>query len=254
MAKTLEGKVALVTGGSSGIGRASALAFAREGAKVIVAARRIEPGEETVQIIKQQGGEAIFVKTDVSNPAEVKSLFDTIDKTYGRLDCAFNNAGISAPTLSLAADMSEEEWDSVINTNLKGIWLCMKYEIPLMLKRESGSIVNMSSILGVVGTSLGVSAYVASKHAIIGLTKAAALEYARQGLRINAVCPGFVETTLIEVATNEPGGRAQLESLHPVGRIGLPEEVAQPVIWLCSDAASFVTGHSMVVDGGYIGQ
>ena len=254
MTRILEGKVALVTGGNSGIGRASALAFAKEGAKVIVAARRIEPGEETVRIIKQNGGEAIFVKTDVSNPPEVRSLINTIAETYGQLDCAFNNAGISAPTLSLTADMSEEEWDSVININLKGIWLCMKYEIPLMLERGGGSIVNMSSILGVVGTSLGVSAYVASKHAIIGLTKAAALEYARQGLRINAVCPGFVETTLIEVATNVPGGRELIESLHPVGRLATPEEVAQPVIWLCSDAASFVTGHSMIVDGGYIGQ
>jgi NAD(P)-dependent dehydrogenase (short-subunit alcohol dehydrogenase family) len=254
MAKTLEGKVALVTGGSSGIGRASALAFAKEGAAVIVAARRTTLGEETARIISENGGDSLFVKTDVSNSAEVRSLVNTIAERYGRLDFAFNNAGISAPTLSPTADMSEEEWDSVIATNLKGIWLCMKYEIPLMLKQSGGSIVNMSSILGVVGTSLGVSAYVASKHAIIGLTKAAALEYAPHGLRINAVCPGFVETSLIEVATNEPGGREQLVSLHPVGRIGRPEEVAQPVVWLCSEAASFITGHSMVIDGGYIGQ
>jgi NAD(P)-dependent dehydrogenase (short-subunit alcohol dehydrogenase family) len=253
MTEEFKGKVALVTGASSGIGRASALAFARQGAKVVVVARRVQEGEQTVQMITQNGGEAIFVKADVSKATEVESLIRTIAETYGRLDCALNNAGISG-SLAPAADLSEQEWDSVINTNLKGVWLCLKHEIAYMLKQASGSIVNMSSVLGLGGTSLGASAYVASKHAVIGLTKAAALEYARQGLRINAICPGFVETVLIEVATKNPEVREQIVALHPIGRLGRPEEVAEAVIWLCSDAASFVTGHSMVVDGGYSAQ
>jgi NAD(P)-dependent dehydrogenase (short-subunit alcohol dehydrogenase family) len=254
MAGKFEGKVALVTGGSSGIGRAAALAFAREGAKVVVAARRPAQGEQTVQMIKESGGKAMFVKTDVSNAAEVESLMKAIAEVYGKLDCAFNNAGISGPALGLTADLSEQEWDSVTDINQKGIWLSMKYEIPLMLKQGSGSIVNMSSILGLVGTAIGVAPYVASKHAIIGLTKAAALEYGKQGLRINAVCPGFVQTELIEIVTNNPGGEEALIAAHPIGRIGNPEEIAESVIWLCSNAASFITGQSLVIDGGYIAQ
>lgn len=253
MAKSFDGKVALVTGASSGIGRASALAFAREGARVVVTARREQEGEETVRMIKGNGGEATFVKTDVSSAAEVESLLRTIAAAYGRLDCAFNNAGIPG-SLAPTADMSEDDWDSVIGINLKGVWLCLKHEIALMLKRRRGAIVNMSSVLGLEGTALGASAYVASKHGVIGLTKAAALEYAQQGLRINAVCPGFVKTALIEVATGNPDIAKAIVAAHPVGRLGNPEEIAEAVIWLCSDAASFVTGHSMVVDGGYVAQ
>jgi NAD(P)-dependent dehydrogenase (short-subunit alcohol dehydrogenase family) len=249
-----DGKVALVTGASSGIGRATAIAFGREGARVAVAARRIKEGEETAQIVREAGGKAVFIKTDVSRPLEVRSLVEQTVETFGRLDYAFNNAGISGPSLSLLAELNEEDWDSVMDANLKSIFLSMKYEIPAMMKHGAGSIINMSSILGVVGTSLGTSAYVASKHAIIGLTKAAALEYAKQGLRINAVCPGFIKTALIEVATNNPEISDAIVAAHPVGRIGKPEEVAEAVIWLCSDGASFITGQSIVIDGGYIAQ
>ena len=254
MLNSFDGKVAVVTGGSSGIGRAAALAFANEGARVVVAARRTREGEETAQLIRDAGGEALFIKTDVSVSSEVQSLINRTVEAYGRLDYAFNNAGISGPSLSLIADLSEEDWDSVIDSNLKSIWLCMKYQVPVMIKQGSGSIVNMSSILGVVGTSLGTAAYVASKHAIIGLTKAAALEYAKQGLRVNAVCPGFIQTALIEVATNNPEISDAIVAAHPVGRIGKPEEVAAAVIWLCSDGASFITGQSMIIDGGDIAQ
>jgi NAD(P)-dependent dehydrogenase (short-subunit alcohol dehydrogenase family) len=253
MTKRFEGKVALVTGASSGIGQATALAFAREGAKVVAAARRVQQGEETVDMIKRNGGEAIFVKADIASAAEVESLMRATITAYGRLDCALNNAGTSG-ALMPAVDVSEQEWDSVINTNLKGAWLCLKHEIELMVKQGSGSIVNMSSVLGLGGTPIGASAYVASKHALIGLTKVTAVEYAKRGVRVNAVCPGFIETALIEVATTSPEAKDQLIALHPIGRLGNPEEVAEAVVWLCSDAASFVTGHSMVVDGGYIAQ
>ncbi len=253
MTKRFEGKVALVTGASSGIGQATALAFGREGAKVVVAARRIQQGEETAEMIKRNGGEATFVKADIASAAEVESLMRATIEVYGRLDCALNNAGTSG-NLMPAVDVSEQEWDAVINTNLKGAWLCLKHEIALMVKQGGGSIVNMSSVLGLEGTPIGASVYVASKHALIGLTKATAVEYAKQGVRVNAVCPGFIETALIEVATTSPEAKEQLVALHPIGRLGNPEEVAEAVTWLCSDAASFVTGHSMVVDGGYVAQ
>ncbi len=253
MALSLEGKVALVTGGSSGIGRATALVFARKGAKVVVADVLTEGGEGTVSRIRDAGGEAIFVKTDVSKAADVMALVDDAVSTYGRLDCAFNNAGIlgvNAPT----ADCNEDNWDHVIDINLKGVWLCMKYEIPQMLKQGSGAIVNTASIAGLVGFQ-GLPAYCATKGGIIQLTKTAALEYATKGIRINAVCPGVIRTPMVEQATGgKPELEAQFTALEPVRRMGTPEEIAEAVVWLCSDAASFVTGHPMVVDGGFVAQ
>ena len=246
-----EGKIALVTGGSSGIGRATALAFAREGAKVVIGDIQVEGGERTLQAIKEAGGDAILVKTDVTRPDQVEALIKKAVETYGRLDCAFNNAGFEgarAPT----ADYTEEDWDRVISINLKGVWLCMKYEIPQMLKQGSGAIVNTASSAGLVGFRTA-PAYTAAKHGILGLTKTAALDYAPAGIRINAVCPGVIRTPMLERLT---GGHPKLEAWliaqEPVGRAGTPEEVAEAVVWLCSDAASFVTGHPMAVDGGFV--
>jgi len=245
--KGLEGKIALVTGGSSGMGRTTALAFAREGAKVVIADVQVEGGEETVQTIDDTGGEAIFFKTDVSRRDEVEALINRVVETYGRLDCAFNNAGIEETSLLPTAESTEENWDRVIGTNLKGVWLCMKYELAQMVKQGSGAIVNTASVGGLVGFE-GIGAYVASKHGVIGLTKTAALEYATAGIRVNAVCPGVIRTPMLADA------EALLAPLEPMGRIGLPEEIAEAVVWLCSDAASFVTGHPMVVDGGILAQ
>jgi NAD(P)-dependent dehydrogenase (short-subunit alcohol dehydrogenase family) len=253
MEKLVEGKVAVVTGGSSGIGRATALAFAKEGAKVVVADVLIEEGQETVRLIHQEGGEAIFVRTDVSKAAEVEALIQSCIQVYGRLDCAFNNAGIEgavAPT----ADCTEENWDRVIAVHLKGQWLCMKYEIPQMLKQGKGAIVNMASVAGLVGIQ-GLSAYCASKGGVVQLTRAAALEYAKANIRINVVCPGLIRTAMAERVINiNPEYAAQVIGMHPLGRLGNPEELAAAVLWLCSDAASFVTGHAMAVDGGYVAQ
>lgn len=251
MTGKLEGKVALVTGGSSGMGRASALAFAREGAKVVVADVAVEGGKETVRKIKEAGGEAIFVKADVSKAAEVEALINKAIETYGRLDCAHNNAGVEG-TIASTVDCTEESWDRTINVNLKGVWLCMKYEIPQMLKHGGGAIVNTSSTMGLVAER-DVPAYVASKHGVVGLTKAAALEYAMAGIRINAVCPGTIRTPMMERVTGgDPKVEAEFTARLPIGRWGAPEEVAEAVVWLCSDAASFVTGHAMAVDGGWV--
>ncbi len=251
MTGQLEGKVALVTGGASGIGRATALALAREGAKVVLADVAVERCEDTVVKIEEAGGEVCCVETDVSQPDQVEALINATVETYGRLDCAFNNAGIEGEQAS-TADCTEENWDRVININLKSVWLCMKYEIPQMLKQGGGAIVNMSSVAGLVGFP-NVPAYVASKHGILGLTKTAALEYATEGIRVNAVCPGVIRTPMVERATGgKPEVEAQFTAMEPVGRMGKPEEVAEAVVWLCSDAASFVTGHSMVVDGGLV--
>lgn len=251
MTGRLEGKVALVTGAGSGIGRASALAFAREGAKVVVADVDIEGGESTVRMITETDGEAILVKADVSKAQDVQALIDKAVETYGRLDCAFNNAGIVGD-IGLTPECTEENWDRVVGINLKGVWLCMKYEIPQMLKQGKGAIVNASSIMGLVGSANGAPAYTASKHGVIGLTKAAALEYAQKNIRINAVCPGFVRTPMVDYLTR---GSAEAEAgiiaREPVGRLGSPEEIAEVVVWLCSDAASFVMGHSLAADGCY---
>ena len=251
METAFKNKVAIVTGGSSGIGKATALAFAKKGAKVAVV-DWIE-NNETVNLIKELGSEAIFIKCDVSKTADVKAMVEKTIAAFGRLDYAFNNAGIegtSAPT----KDCTEENWDKTIGINLKGIWLCMKYEIPEILKQGKGAIVNCSSVAGLIGFS-GLPAYVASKHGVIGLTKTAALEYATLGIRVNVVCPGVIQTPMIDRLTGKTKeGIAQFKGLEPLGRFGLPEEIANPVVWLCSDEASFVTGHAMAVDGGFVAQ
>src|SRR5215471_19229350 len=248
----VEGKVALITGGASGIGRATALTFAREGAKLIIADMNEGGGQQTVHMITEQGGEAIFVSTDVSKAVEVQALISQAVATYGRLECAHNNAGVSSPVRASIADYPEEDWHRVIAINLTGVWLCMKYEIPQMLQQGGGTIVNTASAAGLVGTR-GTAAYVASKHGVVGLTKTAALEYAQQGIRVNCVCPGMVQTPMTESALRDPARQAQIRA-RPMGRVGTPEEVAEAVVWLCSDAASFVTGHTMTVDGGYVAQ
>ena len=253
MAGLTEGKVVLVTGAGSGIGRATALVFAREGAKVVVSDIVVEGGEETVQQIKAAGGEAIFVKADVSKAADVEALITQTVETYGRLDCAFNNAGIEGgvkPTI----DCTEEEFDRTIAVNLTGVWLCMKYEIQQMLSQGGGAIVNTASVAGLVGFP-GLPDYVASKHGVLGLTKTAALEYAKSGIRVNAVCPGVIQTPMVERGAQlSPGFDELAVSMEPVGRFGQPSEIGEAVVWLCSEAASFVTGHPMTVDGGLVAQ
>ncbi|MCS6924539.1 MAG: SDR family oxidoreductase [Candidatus Binatia bacterium] len=253
MAGRVQGKVALVTGGASGIGRATALAFAREGAKVVVSDVVSSGGEETVALIRGAGGDALFVKADVAQPAEVNALISQVVATYGRLDCAFNNAGIEG-VMASTVECTEENWDRTLAINLKGVWLCMKAEIAQMLKQGGGAIVNTASVAGLVGFA-GLPAYVASKHAVVGLTKAAALEYAKSGIRINAVCPGVIHTPMVErLFQRNPQAGERIAALEPVGRLGKPEEIAEAVVWLCSDAASFVTGLPMAVDGGLIAQ
>jgi len=251
MEKIFLNKVVLVTGGSFGIGRATAIAFAIRGAKVVIA-DCIED-HETRNTIKEAGGEAIFVKCDVSNDSSVKALLHKTIEEYGRLDYAFNNAGVEG----LAAPVHEctdENWEKTIGINLKGVWLCMKYEIPYMLKQGKGAIVNNASIAGLVGFP-NLPAYVASKHGVIGLTKNAALEYAKSHIRVNAVCPGVIKTPMIDRFTGKNKEvEKQFETMEPVGRMGEPGEVAEAVTWLCSDASSFVTGHSMAVDGGWVAQ
>jgi NAD(P)-dependent dehydrogenase (short-subunit alcohol dehydrogenase family) len=248
-----QGKVAIVTGGTSGIGRAAAIAYAREGAKVVVAGRRAAEGEETVKLIHAQGGEAIFVPTDVSKATQVKELVDRTMQKFGRLDFAFNNAGIEQqPTPFLEQD--EETYDRVMDINVKGVWLSMRHEIPAMLKTGGGSIVNTSSGLGVIGLP-GIEIYVASKHAVIGLTKSAALEFGKQGIRVNAILPAVIDTEMFQrFAGENPEFRAQMTALHPIGRIGKSEEIADAAIWLSSSKSSFVTGHSLLVDGGFTAQ
>jgi NAD(P)-dependent dehydrogenase (short-subunit alcohol dehydrogenase family) len=251
----LKGKVALVTGGSSGIGRAAALAFAKNGAKVVVANRRVGAGEETVSMIRQSGGDATFVKTDVSKASEVEELVKAAVQTYGRLDCALNNAGTDEGFGPRLADISEQDFDYQIGVNLKGVWLCMKYELLQMVKQGGGVIVNMSSLNGVRG-SANASLYSTAKHGVIGLTKSAALEYSPQNIRVNAICAGAFDTPMLNRVCESaaPGNAKQVEaafsSMIPLRRIGKPEELAETVLWLCSDASSYVTGASLVIDGG----
>lgn len=247
------GKVALVTGGGSGIGRATALAFAQEGAKVVVADIAPDSGQETVRMIKATGGEAIFVQADVSKAIEVEAMVTKAVETYGRLDYAHNNAGIDGEFVTLVG-CSEENWDHVMGVNLKSVWLGMKYEIPQIRKQGGGAIVNTASVASLVAFRT-MGAYVASKHGVVGLTKTAALECSRIGIRVNAVCPGAIRTPMIDAFIGgDPEREASMNALQPMGRMGTPEEVANAVIWLCSDAASFVTGACLVVDGGITAQ
>ncbi len=249
--KRFDGKVALVTGGGSGIGRATCLAFAREGARVVIDDIRVEGGEETLRLIREAGGEAIFVKADVSKAAEAEAMVQKAIDTYGRLDCACNNAGVGEP-LRRVHKTSEDNWDRVMATNLKGVYLCMKYELPPMVKQGRGSIVNTSSLAGMKGLP-GQASYVASKHGVVGLTKSAAIEYAPLGVRINAVCPGVIATPLIMPNMK---GRPQVEKgyidMEPIGRLGQPEEIAAAILWMSSDEASFLVGSAFCVDGGVV--
>ncbi len=277
MTLRLEGMVALVTGGASGIGRATALTFAREGAKVVIGDMQAGAGIEVAQYIRQQGGAATFIRCDVSQAAEVAALVSEAVATYGRLDCAANNAGIEgcvAPT----AECDEENWDRVVDINLKGVWLCMRAEIQQMLKQGSGAIVNVASVAGLVA-ELGRPAYAAAKGGVIALTRTTAVEYAGLNIRVNAVCPGAIATSMIDRALDEfnladmypaigkmPFGRLtagllsrqgwlksnMMKVMHPIGRMGRPEEIAEVMVWLCSDAASFITGQALAVDGGMV--
>ncbi len=252
--KRLDAKVALITGAASGIGRSTALAFAREGARVVVSDVDEDGGEGTVRLIEGEGGEARFIAADVSDGEQVAALVRATVDTYGRLDAAFNNAGTEGVMTELA-DCPEEAWDRVMAINLKGVWQCMRYQIPEMLKIGGGSIVNCASIAGVVGFATA-SVYSASKHGLLGLTRAAALEYSSRGIRVNAVCPGVIETPMVMQrglkAEEDRKVYDDLVGLHPIGRLGRPEEVADAVVWLSSDEASFVTGHPLLVDGGYV--
>jgi NAD(P)-dependent dehydrogenase (short-subunit alcohol dehydrogenase family) len=246
--KTFENKVVIVTGASSGIGRATAMAFAREGAKVVVSDVQEKDGLAAVEEIKKNKGEAHFIKCDVSSEEQVKNLVDETIAKYGRLDCAYNNAGIEGSPCT-TVECSTENWDKTININLKGVWLCMKYEIPAMLKYGKGSIVNCSSIAGLVGFET-IPAYVASKHGVIGLTETAALEFAKKNIRVNAVCPGAIHTPMLDRFTS--GEEQTMAEQDPMGRVGRPEEIADSVLWLCSDKSSYVTGQSIAVDGGWV--
>jgi NAD(P)-dependent dehydrogenase (short-subunit alcohol dehydrogenase family) len=253
MSQKLSGKVALVTGGTSGIGRATAIAYAQQHAKVVVVGRRMDEGEETVRLIKEAGGEAIFVQADVTKEADVEAMVDKAVGVFGRLDIAFNNAGTVSENPSLI-EQTEAEYDRIMNVNVKGIWLSMKYEIAQMLKQGSGSIVNTSSGVGVVGLPTQ-PLYTGSKHAVVGLTKAAALQYAKAGIRINVVAPAAIATDMFEAATGgQDEVKAYIAGLHPIGRIGTPLEVANAVLFLSSDLASFITGETLMVDGGYVAQ
>jgi NAD(P)-dependent dehydrogenase (short-subunit alcohol dehydrogenase family) len=256
MAQRFTDKVALVTGASSGIGQDVAVAFGNEGARVVVADISIDGGQQTVEMITGKGGEATFVQTDVSRAGDVESAVETAVSEFGGLDLAVNNAGIEGMLLP-TADYPEDEFDKVIAINMKGVWLGMKYQIPKMIGTGGGAIVNMASILGLVAFGTA-GAYVAAKHAVVGLTKTAALEYAQSDVRINAVCPGFIETPMVMErgvkAGSDAEAYAQLQAAHPMGRLGRPEEITEMVTFLCSPAASFVTGAAFPVDGGYVAQ
>ncbi|MBD2070657.1 SDR family oxidoreductase [Leptolyngbya sp. FACHB-671] len=245
----LQDKVALVTGGTSGIGRATAIAFGAAGAKVVFSGRRDAEGEKTAQLIRETGAECLYVHSDASNEEDIKALVQKTVATYGRLDCAFNNAGVESPGKPLH-EQSIEEFDNLMAINVRGVFLCMKYEIQQMLTQGSGAIVNNSSIVGLISFP-GVSPYVASKHAVMGLTRSAALDYAKQGIRVNAVNPGFIVTEMIDRSVARMSITADdFAAMVPMGRIAQAEEVAQAVVFLCSDAASYITGQPLTIDGG----
>ncbi|MBG4803505.1 SDR family oxidoreductase [Pseudomonas aeruginosa] len=249
MSKLLSGQVALVTGGAAGIGRATALAFAAAGGKVVVADLDSAGGEGTVEAIRQAGGEALFIRCDVTRDAEVKALVEGCAAAYGRLDYAFNNAGIEIEQGKLA-DGNEAEFDAIMAVNVKGVWLCMKHQIPLMLAQGGGAIVNTASVAG-LGAAPKMSIYAASKHAVIGLTKSAAIEYAKKGIRVNAVCPAVIDTDMFRRAYEADPRKAEFAAaMHPLGRVGRVEEIAAAVLYLCSDHAGFTTGIALPVDGG----
>lgn len=244
-------KIALVTGGASGIGRATALAFAQAGARVVVSDVNRSSGEATVSQIQAAGGEAVFIAADISQAAQVEALIRQTLAAYGRLDCAVNNAGVGGDMLP-THQREEAAWDFLMSINLKGVWLSMKYEIPAMLEQGSGAIVNVASAAGLIGFRYA-SAYAASKHGVIGLTRSAALEYATKGIRVNVVCPGFTETPMV-AEMNQANPRmveATIKAI-PMRRLGTPEEIAQAILWLCSEASSFVNGHALAVDGGTV--
>jgi A-factor type gamma-butyrolactone 1'-reductase (1S-forming) len=250
--RSLEGKVALVTGGSAGLGAATALQFAREGARVVIAARRTDQSEAVLKQVQALGGEGFFVRTDVSRAADIQAMVQATLARFGRLDCAVNNAGITGPLRTPVAEVEEAQWDALMNVNLKGVWLCMKHEIPPMLAQGAGSIVNIASIYGIKPSEVGHAPYCVSKHGVIGLTKTAAIDYGQKGLRINAVAPGFTRTEMIN--PDAPGAADRYKVLtarhSAMNRLGEAEETANAITWLCSSAARFVNGAVLTVDGG----
>jgi NAD(P)-dependent dehydrogenase (short-subunit alcohol dehydrogenase family) len=247
----LQGKVALITGGTSGIGRDTAILFAKHGAKVVVTGRRKQEGEETAKLARAAGGETLSLQGDVSKTADVQMFVQKTVEKFGRLDVAFNNAGIEGTWVPIV-DLPEEQFDQVSAINIKGVWLCLKYEMQQMLKQGGGgAIVNMSSVAGLMGNA-GSSAYVASKHAVIGLSRTAALEGAAHGIRVNTVCPAVIVTPMAERAFGDLDANKRLIAMHPIGRFGKPAEIAEAVLWMCSEKSSFMTGHDIVLDGGML--
>ena len=249
--KDLLGKVALITGGTSGIGRDTAILFAQHGAKVVLTGRREAEGNETRKLVQAAGGDALFLQGDVSKSADVQKIVQNTVEKFGRLDVAFNNAGVEGTWMPIV-DLPEEQFDQVTSINVKGVWLCLKYEMRQMLKQGGGgAIVNMSSVAGLMGNASS-SIYVASKHAVIGLTRTAALEGAKHGIRVNTVCPAVIETPMAERAFADPQISKRVLAMHPLGRFGKPMEIAEAVLWMCSDKSSFMTGHEIVLDGGML--
>jgi NAD(P)-dependent dehydrogenase (short-subunit alcohol dehydrogenase family) len=245
----MTGKIVVITGGSTGIGRATSIEFASRGDVVILASRNVERGVELVQEIQSLGGQATFLKTNVQESNDVEQLIARTVETYGHIDYAVNCAGVEGEGIPFVST-TEHEWDSIIGTNLKGTWLSMKFELEQMQKQGFGAIVNISSVLGMVANRSAI--YTASKHGVNGLTKSAALTYASSGIRVNAICPGYIDTPMVDRAyEGKESLRLNAISRHPIGRLGLPSEIASAVIWLCSESASFITGHLMTVDGGY---